>query len=83
MIGDRHYRSVLSYFSAVVNHTLHPAVALPLTGTGSPPFSLQVIGPMGSETSRLGFARGLERSEISSFTPARSNSQDRGGDTIQ
>jgi aspartyl-tRNA(Asn)/glutamyl-tRNA(Gln) amidotransferase subunit A len=83
MIGDRHYRAVLSYFSAVVNHTLHPAIALPLTGTGSPPLSLQAIGPMGSEPLLIGFARSLESSGISSFKPAVSNPQTQGRDTIR
>jgi aspartyl-tRNA(Asn)/glutamyl-tRNA(Gln) amidotransferase subunit A len=83
MIGDRHYRSVLSYFSAVVNHTLHPAIAMPLTGTGAPPLSLQAIGPMGSEPLLLGFARSLQDAGISSFTVARSNPQGLGRDTIR
>lgn len=58
-IAGRHYRSVLSYFSALVNHSLHPAVALPLLGTGSPPASLQVIGARESEAALLGFGRAL------------------------
>lgn len=82
MIGDRHYRSVLSYFSAVVNHTLHPAIAMPLTGSGAPPLSLQAIGPMGSEPLLLGFARHLVGAGVSSFMPAESKSQWRAGDTI-
>ncbi len=69
-IGDRHYRAVLSWFSALVNHTLHPALALPLAGTGAPPVSLQVIGPLGSETALIGFGRSLERAGMSRFTPA-------------
>jgi aspartyl-tRNA(Asn)/glutamyl-tRNA(Gln) amidotransferase subunit A len=69
-IGDQHYRAVLSWFSALVNHTLHPAIALPLAGTGSPPVSLQAIGPLGSETSLLGFGRSLERAGIAGFVAA-------------
>ena len=83
MIGDRHYRAVLSYFSAVVNHTLHPAIAMPLAGTGKPPLSLQAIGPVGSEPLLIGFARSLEDAGVSSFTVARSNRQTRGTDTIR
>ncbi|MFQ5522006.1 MAG: amidase [Acidimicrobiia bacterium] len=64
----RHYRAVLSYFTALVNHSLHPAIALPLTGSGAPPASLQVIGPRHSEAALLGFARGLEADGISRFT---------------
>jgi aspartyl-tRNA(Asn)/glutamyl-tRNA(Gln) amidotransferase subunit A len=73
MIGDLHYRVVLSYFSALVNHALHPAIALPLAGTGEPPLSLQAIGPLDGENLLLGFARRLEREGISGFTIARSN----------
>jgi aspartyl-tRNA(Asn)/glutamyl-tRNA(Gln) amidotransferase subunit A len=83
MIGDRHYRAVLSYFSAVVNHTLHPAIAMPLAGTGEPPLSLQAIGTLGSEPLLIAFARSLEDAAVSSFTVARSNPQTRGRDTIR
>ncbi|MEX0668059.1 MAG: amidase, partial [Acidimicrobiia bacterium] len=31
-IGDQHYRPVLSWFSALVNHSGNPAIALPLKG---------------------------------------------------
>ncbi len=70
MIGDRHYRSVLSWFTALVNHALHPAIALPLVGTGSPPVSLQAIGPLDSETALIGFGRSLEDAGLVGFTPA-------------
>ena len=61
------YRSVLSYFSAVVNHSLHPAIALPLTNSGSPPASLQVIGPRHSESSLIGLGRYLDSEELTGF----------------
>jgi Asp-tRNA(Asn)/Glu-tRNA(Gln) amidotransferase A subunit family amidase len=83
MIGDRHYRAVLSYFSAIVNHTLHPAIALPLAGSGTPPLSLQLIGPMGGEALLLGVARRLEGVDVSRFTPAGPNPQQWGGGTIR
>jgi len=70
MIGDRHYRAVLSWFSALVNHALLPAIALPLAGTGAPPVSLQAIGPLGSETALLDFGRTLEESGLVGFIPA-------------
>ena len=70
MIGDRHYRSVLSWFTALVNHALHPAIALPLAGTGAPPVSLQAIGPLGSETALIDFGRTLEESGLVGFIPA-------------
>ncbi len=69
-IGDLHYRVVLSWFSAIVNHALLPAIALPLAGAGEPPVSLQAIGPTGSETALLGFGRSLERAAVVGFTPA-------------
>jgi aspartyl-tRNA(Asn)/glutamyl-tRNA(Gln) amidotransferase subunit A len=70
MIGDRHYRAVLSWFSAIVNHSLHPAIALPLAGSGRPPVSLQAIGPLDSETSLIGFGRSMETAGVIAFTPA-------------
>lgn len=73
MIGDHHYRSVLSWFTALVNHALLPAIAIPLLGTGSPPVSLQVIGPTGSDLGLLALSAALERQGIAGFTPAPAN----------
>lgn len=73
-IGGRHYRSVVSYFSALVNHSLHPAIALPLAGDGEPPASLQVIGARHGESSLIGFAGVLESAGIVDFKPAPTNS---------
>ncbi|MDX1468032.1 MAG: amidase [Acidimicrobiia bacterium] len=69
MIGGRHHRAVLSYFTALVNQALHPAIAMPLARSGSPPASLQAIGPMGSEAQLIGFARGLESEGVVGFSP--------------
>jgi aspartyl-tRNA(Asn)/glutamyl-tRNA(Gln) amidotransferase subunit A len=69
-IGDRHFRAVLSWFTAVVNHALHPAIALPLAGTGAPPVSLQAIGPLGSETALIEFGRSLVETGLAGFSPA-------------
>jgi aspartyl-tRNA(Asn)/glutamyl-tRNA(Gln) amidotransferase subunit A len=69
-IGDLHHRVVLSWFTALVNHTLHPALAMPLLDRRAPPVSLQAIGPMGSEPALLGFGRELESSTIVGFRPA-------------
>ncbi|HLF43184.1 MAG TPA: amidase [Acidimicrobiia bacterium] len=69
-IGDLHHRVVLSWFTALVNHTLHPALAMPLLGRGAPPVSLQAIGPMGSEPALLRFGRELESSAMVGFRPA-------------
>lgn len=73
-IGDRHYRAVLSYFSAIVNHSLHPAMAMPLAGDGAPSASLQVIGDLHAETAIIGLAGTLEEAGIVAFEPAPTNS---------
>jgi len=78
-IGDKNHRSVLSYFSAVVNHALHPALALPILNSGAPPASLQVIGALESEVDLIGFGRSLDGAGISGFAPAGRNSSTAGG----
>lgn len=69
-IGGLHYRTVLSWFTALVNHSLCPALAMPLTGSGTPPISLQLIGSRGSETALLAFGKTLERLGMVGFQPA-------------
>lgn len=66
-IGDLHHVVVLSWFTSLVNHALHPAIALPLLGAGTPPVSLQAIGRRGSEPTLLGFGRELERRGMVGF----------------
>ncbi len=66
-IAGRHYRAVLSYFSALVNHSLHPALAVPISGTGKPPASLQVIGKRNAEADLLSFGRHLEEGGLAKF----------------
>jgi Asp-tRNA(Asn)/Glu-tRNA(Gln) amidotransferase A subunit family amidase len=73
-IGDKDHRSVLSYFSAIVNHAYHPALAVPILNSGAPPASLQVIGPIDSEARLIGLGRWLEDENIAGFTPAPGNS---------
>jgi aspartyl-tRNA(Asn)/glutamyl-tRNA(Gln) amidotransferase subunit A len=70
LIGDKSHRTVLSYFTAIVNHALHPALALPITNSGTPPASLQVIGTLGSEPSLIALGRWLEEVGMVGFTPA-------------
>ena len=70
-IDGRHYRSVVSYFSALVNHSLLPALALPLLGSGAPPASIQVIGRPGGEADLLGFGAGLEGQGLVGFESPR------------
>lgn len=69
-IGSTHYRSVLSWFTAVVNHALIPALALPSAATGTPSVSLQVIGPVGSDLRLISLARSLESAGIVGFEAA-------------
>jgi aspartyl-tRNA(Asn)/glutamyl-tRNA(Gln) amidotransferase subunit A len=78
-IGDRHHRTVLSYFTALVNHALHPAIALPITNSGAPPASLQVIGPLQSEAELIGIGRWLTEIGVVGFTPPPANSPNAGG----
>lgn len=69
-IGDQHYRPVLSWFSALVNHAGNPAIATPLKGLGSdggPPPSLQLIAPWWQEDLLLGVAGYLEREGLVGF----------------
>lgn len=78
-IGDRHYRAVLSYFSALVNHSLHPAIALPLLSSGAPSTSLQVIGSRDSEAALIAFGRTLEAQKLVGFEPSPVDSPKPGG----
>jgi aspartyl-tRNA(Asn)/glutamyl-tRNA(Gln) amidotransferase subunit A len=64
-VGDVHYRAALSWFSAPVNHAGLPALAVPLSGPGTPPPSLQVIAPWWQEHRLLEFGAFLERAELS------------------
>jgi aspartyl-tRNA(Asn)/glutamyl-tRNA(Gln) amidotransferase subunit A len=71
-IGNQHYRPVLSWFSALVNHSGNPAIALPLGGIGhdaGPPFSLQLIAPWWQEDLLLGVAGFLESRGTVGFVP--------------
>jgi aspartyl-tRNA(Asn)/glutamyl-tRNA(Gln) amidotransferase subunit A len=60
MIGEHHYRIVLSWFSALVNHTGCPAISLPLATEGNPPPSIQLIAPWWQESLALAVASELE-----------------------
>ena len=70
MIGELHYRTVLSWFSYVANHAHIPAIAVPLLGTGSPPLSFQAMAPAGGEALLLSLAKTLESEGISGFRRA-------------
>lgn len=77
MIGDKHHRTVLSHFTAIVNHALHPALALPIAGSGAPPVSLQVIGNLQAELDLIAFGRSLEVSGLTRFEFPDPNSSSR------
>lgn len=70
MIGDRHYRTVLSWFTAIVNQTLCPALAMPLALPGDPPPSLQIIGPHGSDLALVTLGKRLESESVARFRAA-------------
>ncbi len=63
------YRQAFSMFSALVNHAGHPALVVPLHEGGSPPPSIQVIGPDWSEDRLLAVGMALERSGVVRFRP--------------
>ncbi|MDH3307209.1 MAG: amidase, partial [Acidimicrobiia bacterium] len=52
-----HYRTVVSWFASLVNQMGLPALVLPLLLPGSPPPSLQLIGPRWSEERLLEIGR--------------------------
>lgn len=79
MIGDKEHRAVLSYFTSIVNHTLCPALALPIANSGAPPASLQLIANLDSEPALIGLGRWLEDSGVARFSPAPGNSPNAGG----
>jgi Asp-tRNA(Asn)/Glu-tRNA(Gln) amidotransferase A subunit family amidase len=70
LIGGVHYRKVLSWFTSIVNHALLPAIAFPLAGTGTPPVSVQVIGPPGSDLALIAVAKSCEDAGLVEFITA-------------
>ncbi len=66
-IAGSNYRTVLSWFTSIVNIAHLPAVALPLLRSGQPPVSIQVIGPPGSELTLLTLARSWEGQGLVGF----------------
>lgn len=73
VIGDDHidmrgepvgYRVALSCFSALVNQVGLPAVSLPIAVDGTPPPSVQLVGPAWGEHRLLEIAAALERAEL-------------------
>lgn len=70
LIGGHHYRKVISYFSGLVNQSLHPALAMPLAIPGSPPSSIQVIGKRNDEVGLISLGRSLEATGLVGFRAA-------------
>ncbi len=74
-IGGKYssYRPHLSGFSALVNHTTLPALAVPLDQDGVPPPSLQLIGRRWEEHRLLEIGKALEETGVSKYrTPPHS-----------
>jgi Asp-tRNA(Asn)/Glu-tRNA(Gln) amidotransferase A subunit family amidase len=67
LINGEHHRTVLSWFSALVNHAGCPAIALPLAAEGNPPPSIQLIAPWWQENRLLGVAGALENEGVIAF----------------
>ena len=64
--GERFFhRQVIAQFTWPVNRTGNPALALPIPGDGTPPASLQVVGPRWGEGQLLEIGLGLEAAGIS------------------
>ncbi|MCB2222584.1 MAG: amidase [Actinobacteria bacterium] len=77
-IGEEHaesragpvpYRGAFSRFTALVNHASLPAIALPLASAGTPPPSLQLIGPAWGEDLLLAAGMALEGAGIVGSRP--------------
>lgn len=65
--ADMNYRQAFSTFSALVNHSGHPAIVLPLNETGAPPPAIQLVGPDWSEARLLEVGGVLEHAGIVQF----------------
>ena len=63
--GERiFHRAVLAQYTWPVNRAGNPALALPIESDGTPPSSLQLIGPRWGEASLLAIGLGLEEAGI-------------------
>jgi aspartyl-tRNA(Asn)/glutamyl-tRNA(Gln) amidotransferase subunit A len=58
------YRAALSCFSALANQMGVPALSVPLNIAGTPPPSVQLVGPMWSEHRLLSLGKGLEAAGV-------------------
>ncbi|NND02363.1 MAG: amidase [Acidimicrobiia bacterium] len=62
--GAVHYRAPLSHFTSIVNNAGLPALALPVTDTGTPPLSIHLIAGAWEESRLLAIGRGLEEAGL-------------------
>jgi Asp-tRNA(Asn)/Glu-tRNA(Gln) amidotransferase A subunit family amidase len=60
----RFHREVLAPFTAPINRIRVPALSAPVSGTGEPAVSIQLIGSMWSESSLLAIAGALEEARV-------------------
>jgi Asp-tRNA(Asn)/Glu-tRNA(Gln) amidotransferase A subunit family amidase len=58
------HRTLLSTFSGPINQIGAPAIAAPIAGTGTPPVSVQLIGPLWGESRLLGITTTLETAGV-------------------
>jgi len=63
------HRVPLASFTAPINAIGVPALAMPILGSGAPPVSVQLIGPVWSESRLLTMARWLESIGVVGFDP--------------
>jgi aspartyl-tRNA(Asn)/glutamyl-tRNA(Gln) amidotransferase subunit A len=63
------HRIPLANFAAPINAIGIPSLSSPLLNSGSPPVSVQLIGPMWSEATLLAVAHHLESHDIVGFVP--------------
>jgi Asp-tRNA(Asn)/Glu-tRNA(Gln) amidotransferase A subunit family amidase len=63
--GERvFHRTLLASFTAPINQIGAPSIAVPILGTGKPPVSAQLIGPMWGESKLLAVAAALESADV-------------------
>jgi Asp-tRNA(Asn)/Glu-tRNA(Gln) amidotransferase A subunit family amidase len=65
-LGDKKvpHRELLATFTAPINHIGVPSLSAPITGTGEPGVSVQLIGPMWGESKLLAIAHALETAGV-------------------
>ena len=62
------HRIPIANFTAPINAIGIPSLSMPLTNSGSPPVSVQLIGPMWSEAKLLALGEHLESTGIAGFS---------------